>query len=319
MDKQKIGIHIVSLVAAVFLFLSVNDSFLGKFFPAATTANYHTTWVYDVPIEVNYDKDKLYVLGIPDSVDVKLSGPISIVQKEALDRRLKAKLDFSNVSSGSEQDIKVEISDIDSSVTAVANPEFITVSVRDKISKDFPVKTSVRDERLLIGVGINSVTAADKSVKIYGAAESINNIYEVRAESSERTKISSDKDEEATLIAYDNNFNRIEDIQFEKNKTTLSIKVDKIEKSLPIKTKVEGSLPDDRTLDSITIEPSTAIIRAQSKKDLDAIKEIFVDVELSNIKEDTVELSNLKVYHDQNNSAIIDPNNAKIIIKTKKE
>lgn len=319
MDKQKIGIHIISLIAAVFLFLSVNDSFLGKFFPAATTANYHTTWVYDVPIEVNYDKDKLYVLGIPDSVDVKLSGPIAIVQKEALDRRLKAKLDFSNVSSGSEQNIKVEISDIDSSVTAVANPEFITVSVRDKISKDFPVKTSVRDERLLVGVGINSVTAADKSVKIYGAAESINNIYEVRAESSERTKISSDKDEEATLIAYDNNFNRIEDIQFEKNKTTLSIKVEKIEKSLPIKAKEVGSLPDGRTLESITIEPSTAIIRAQSKKDLDAVKEIFVDVELSNIKEDTVELSNLKVYHDQNNSAIIDPNNAKVIIKTKKE
>lgn len=319
MDKQKIGIHIISLVTAVFLFLSVNDSLLGKFFPAATTANYTNTWVKEIPLEVNYDKEKLYVLGIPDTVDVKLSGPLANVQKEALDKTLKARLDFSNVSSGVEQDIKVEISDIDSSITAVSNPEFIKVSVRDKISKEFPIKTSIRDERLSVGTGINSVTAADKTIKIYGAAESINNIYEIRAESSERTKISNDKEEEATLVAYDHNFNKIEDIEFEKNKTTLSIKVDKIEKSLPIKYREVGNLPENRTLESITVEPSTAIIRANSKKDLDAVKEIFVDVELSNIKEDTVELSNLKVYHEQNNSAIIDPNNVKVTIKTKEK
>ncbi|MDO4814211.1 MAG: CdaR family protein [Gemella sp.] len=316
MDKQKIGLHIISLFTAIFLFLSVNENFLGRLFPA-TSANYTTNWVRDIPVEVNYDKEKLYVLGIPDSVDVKLTGPTAIVQKEALDRTLKAKLDFSNISSGSEQNIKVDISDLDSNITAVANPEFISVSVREKISKDFPVKTSIRDERLLVGTGINSVTAVDQTIKIYGAAESINNIYEVRAESSERTKISADKSEEATLVAYDRNFNRIEDIEFEKNTTTLNIKVDKIEKSLPIKAKEIGNLPDNRQLESITIEPSTAIIKAQNKSDLDTVREIFVDVELSNIKEDTVELSNLKVYHNHNNSAIIDPNNVKVTIKTK--
>lgn len=319
MNKEKIGIHIISLFAAIFLFLSVNENIIGKFFPAATTANYSTTWVKDVPLEVNYDKEKLYVLGIPDTVDVKLSGPLAMVQKEALDRRFKARLDFSNIPAGAEQDIKVEITDIDSSVTAVSNPDLIPVSVKNKISKVFPIKTSIRDERLLVGVGINSVTATDQTVKIYGASESIDNIYEVRAESSERTKISSDKSEEATLVAYDRNFNRIEDIEFEKEKTTLTIKVEKIEKALSIQTKEVGTLPNNRTLESITIEPSTAIIKAQSKKDLDDIKEIFVDVELSNIKDNTVELSNLKVYSNVNNSAIIDPNNVKVIIKTKEK
>lgn len=319
MNKERIGIHIISLFAAIFLFLSVNENIVGKFFPAATTANYTTTWIKDVPIEVNYDRDKLYILGIPDTVEVKLSGPLANVQKEALARTLKARLDFSNVSPGAEQDIKVEISNIDPNVTAVANPEFISVSVRNKISKEFDVKTSIRDERLLVGVGINSVTAADQKIKIYGAEETINNIYEIRAESSERTKISSDRTEEATLVAYDRNFNRIEDIEFEKEKTTLTIKVNKIEKTLSISVKEVGNLPSDRSLESITVEPSSAIVKAQSTKDLDGINEIFVDVELSNIKEDTVELSNLKVYHNQNNSAIIDPTSAKVIIKTKEK
>lgn len=319
MDKEKIGVHIISLFVAIFLFLSVNENIIGKFFPAATTANYTTTWVRDVPLEVNYDKDKLYVLGIPDNVDVKLSGPLSNVQKEALDKSFKARLDFSDIEAGTEQDIKVELVDIDSSITAISNPEFIPVSVRNKVSKDFPVKTSIRDERLLVGVGIQSVTAADQNIKIFGAEESINNIYEVRAESPERTKISGNKNEEATLVAYDRNFNRIEDIEFEKEKTILVIKVENIEKSLPIKAKEVGSLPDNRTLESITIEPSTAIVKAQTKKDLEDIKELFVDVELSNIKEDTVELSNLKVYSNVANSAITDPNNVKVVIKTKEK
>ncbi|MBF0710371.1 MULTISPECIES: YbbR-like domain-containing protein [unclassified Gemella] len=315
MNKEKLGVHIISLFVAIFLFLSINENIVGKFFPA-TSANYTTTWVHNAPLEVTYDKEKLYIVGLPTSVDVKLSGPISIVQKEALDKSFKATLDLSNIEANTDQDIKVEFLGMDPNITAVANPDFIPVSVRAKFSKEFPVKTSIRDERLLVGIGISSVTPADQTIKIYGAEDSINNIYEVRAESPERTKISSNRNEEASLVAYDRNFNRIEDIEFEKEKTTLNIKVENIEKSLTITAKEIGTLPDNRSLESISIEPASAIVKAQTKKELDDIKELFVDVELSSIKEDNVELSNLKVYSNISNSTITDPNNVKVIIKT---
>lgn len=318
MNKDKFSLKLISLLVAILIFLTVNDSLIGRVFPAANS-NYTTTWVRDIPLEANYDKEKFYILGIPDRVEVKLTGPPALVQKASLDKNFTARLDFSNIKAGEEQNIKVQILGLDIDISAVANPEFITADIRKRISKEFAVKPIVSDDRFSVGVNLESVTAGDEKVKIYGAEESINNIYEVRAESSDKTKISSDKNEEAILVAYDRNFNKIEDIQMEKAKTSISIKVNQIEKTLAIKTKEVGKLPADRSLVSIEIEPSNALVRAKNKETLDAVKDVFLDVELSNIKEDKVELSNLKVYANVEDGVVIDPSNAKIVIRTQKK
>lgn len=315
MNKDKFSLKLISLLVAILIFLSVNDSVIGKIFPAVHS-NYTTTWVRDIPLEANYDKNKYYILGIPDKIEVKLTGPQAIVQKASLDKNFSARLDFSNINVGEEQNIKVQIIGLDPNISALANPEFINADIRNRISKEFTVKALVSEDRFSLGTILNSVTANDEKVKIYGAEETINNIYEVRAESSDKTKISSDRNEDAQLVAYDRNFNRIEDIQMEKEKTTISIKVNQIEKNLPIKAKEVGSLPSDRSLVSIEIQPTNAIVKAKNKEVLDSVKEVFLDVELSNIKEDRIELSNLKLYANTEDGILLDPSNAKVVIKT---
>ncbi|MBF0713591.1 hypothetical protein HZY83_02705 [Gemella sp. GH3] len=316
MKENKNSLKIISLLIAILLFISVNDN-LSEIFSNQAKSNHTTTWIRNVPVEVNYDKEKFYVLGIPDTVDVKITGPVAKVQKESLDRKFKVKLDFSKINVGDDQKIKVEITDLDSSLEAVSEPEFVTASVRNRITKEFSIVPVIKNERLLLGYSVSAKTVSNPTVKISGAEESINSIYEVRAESDVKTKINSNVNEEAKLVAYDRNFNKIEDIDMERTTTTINITVESIEKTLPVSVNQIGTLPAGYSLESIDIVPENVNIRTETKESLATINEVFVDVELSNLTS-SAELSNLKVYANTSIPYSLDTATVKVNIKIKK-
>lgn len=315
---DKLPLKLISLVISLLLFFSVNESFT-NFFTQTDESNNTTTWIRDVPIEVNYDKEKYYILGIPDSVDVKLTGAPAKVQKETVDRKFKVQLDFSNVSIGDDQKIKVEIVDLDSSLKAVSDPEVITVSVRNRVSKEFTISPTVKNERLLLGHSINSISLSDEKVIISGAEETINNIYAVRAESVTKTKISSNIKEEAKIVAYDRNFNKIEDIEMDKTSTTLTISVSNIEKTLKVNVNQIGELPSEYEIDKITVEPESVILKMESDTELASVNEVFVDFEMSTINKETTELTNLKVYAKTDSLYTIESPTVKVTVKVKRK
>lgn len=319
MNKEKLPLILTSLLISLLLFFSVNDVFSNYFSPNSKGAT-STTWIKEVPIEVNYDRQKYYVLGVPDSTDVKVSGEQSTIQKISLEKKLKARLDLSKIEVGDDQKVKVEIVGIDDKNTqAVSEPEFITVSVRDRVTKEFEVIPKVKNERLLLGYSIKSLSLNMPKVKISGAEETINNIYEVRAESDLKTKISKNTSEEVKFVAYDRNFNKIEDIDIEKDNTTMNIELESIEKTLEVNVNKVDSLPEGISLDSITVEPNSIILRAESKEVLNTINEVFVDIELSSLKDETTELKNLKVYANTTEKYSIDSPTVNVTIKIKKD
>ena len=290
-DKNKL--KIISLFIAILLFFSVSDNF--KILSGEKSINQTTTWISDVPLEVNYNKEELYVVGVPDSVSVKLKGASSKVQKVAATKNIKAHLNLENLKIGDNQKVKIDVENVDQSIEATSDPEFITVSIKKRITKEFNVVPVVRNERLLLGYNVDSAVTEHKTVKISGAEESINNIYEVRAESNSKTKINRELKEEARLTAYDRNFNKIEDIDITPEKTIMTIKVTSIQKEIPISINKIGSLPSGVEIEKIEIEPAKSIIHAKDNKTLDNIKELFVDVDLNGITSST-ERTNLKVY-----------------------
>lgn len=316
-DKDKLPLKFISLLIALLLFFSVNDTFT-NFFTQGSVTNATTTWIRDVPIEVNYDKEKYYILGIPDTVDIKLSGPASKVQKELLDRKFRVRVDFSKMSVGDDQTVKVEIIDLDSSLTAVSDPELLSVSVRDRVTKEFNIVPAIKSERLLTGYSIKYTTLANTKVKISGAEESINNIYEVRAESDSKKKISGNTTEEVKLVAYDRNFNKIEDIDMERTTTTITFTLETIEKTMDVTVNQIGELSGEYKLDSIKIEPSTVVVRADDYDTLDSIDKVYIDINLSELTQETTELKDIKVYTKTTGSHTIESSTVKVTVKLKK-
>lgn len=319
MNKDKLPLKLMSLVIAILLFLSVNNNIVARYFEKGSVNNETFSWIQDVPIEINYDKEKYYIIGLPNTISVKISGAISKVQKQTSNRTFKVKLDLSQIGLGDDQKVKFQITDLESGLVALTDPEILTVSVKNRVTREFSINPIIQNERLSLGYTIKSTNAQDSKVKISGAEESINAIYEVRAEPSEKTKINANIKEEAKLVAYDRNFNKIEDIEMEKTTTIINIEVEAIEKTLPITANHIGELPSNYELESINLEPNQAIIRTNNRDTLANINKAMIDVELSTINKETTELNGIKVYADIEDTYSVENPTVKVIIKVKRK
>ena len=107
--KENNKLKLISFLIAILLFLSVNENFKNFSVLGGDTNDNTTAWVSDIPLEVDYDKDKLYVVGIPNTVSVKLTGSQTKVQKESVTKNFKAKLNLRNAQIGDDQKVKIEI------------------------------------------------------------------------------------------------------------------------------------------------------------------------------------------------------------------
>ena len=317
--KENNKLKLISFLIAILLFISVNENFKNFSVLGGDNSNNTTAWVSDVPLEVEYDRDKLYVVGIPNTISVKLSGTQTKVQKESIAKNFKARLNLKNAQIGDDQKVIIEIEGLERGVDGTAEPSTITISIREKATKEFRVTPVIKKERLLIGYEVEKLSVTNETVKITGAIESLNRINEVRAESDTRTKINRNMREEAKLVAYDSDYNKIEDIQIEPNSTVMSIELKNIEKEVPLEVNTIGSLPSGFELVSATADVTRVTIRAEDAANLAKISEMFVDVDLSDVKEETEERSNLKIYPKENIRIATDTPIVKVTIKIRKK
>ena len=317
--KENNKLKLISFLIAILLFISVNENFKNFSVLGGNNSDNATAWVSDVPLEVEYDRDKLYVVGIPNTISVKLSGTQTKVQKESIAKNFKARLNLKNAQIGDDQKVRIEIEGLERGVDGTAEPSTITISIREKATKEFRVTPVVKKERLLIGYEVEKLSVTNETVKISGAIESLNRINEVRAESDTRTKINRNTREEAKLVAYDSDYNKIEDIQIEPNSTVMSIELKNIEKEVPLEVNTIGSLPPGFELVSATADVTKVTIRAEDADNLAKISEMFVDVDLSDIKEETEARSNLKIYPKENIRIATDTPIVKVTIKIRKK
>ena len=228
-------------------------------------------------------------------------------------------MNLRNAQIGDDQKVKIEIDGLEKGVDGTADPSVITISIREKATKEFKVTPVVKKERLLIGYEVDNLSVSNETVKISGAIESLNRINEVRAESDTRTKLNRNTREEAKLVAYDSDYNKIEDIQIDPSSTVMNIELKNIEKEVPLEVNTIGSLPSGFELISAIADVSKVAVRAEDEATLAKVSEMFVDVDLSDVKEETEERSNLKIYPKENVRIATDTPIVKVTIKIRKK
>ena len=317
--KEKNRLKLISLLIAILLFVSVNEKLKNFSVLGTNHENDVTSWVSDVPLEVDYDKSKLYIVGLPNTVSVKLTGSASKVQKETIAKNFKVKLDLKNVQVGEDQKAKPEIIGLDKNLKGSVEPSTLTLSIRQRVSKEFKVTPVVKKERLLLGYEVSKVSVSHENVKISGDTESINRIHEVRAESDVKTKLSKDVKEDTKLVAYDKDYNKIEDIEIEPQSTVMTLELKVVEKQVPIVVNRIGKLADEWELVSITPNIDKVTARADSITTLEKISELYVDVDMGDIKQENEERRNLKVYTRENAQISVDTPTVNVEIKVRKK
>ncbi|MEH7250790.1 CdaR family protein [Neobacillus niacini] len=276
-------IKILALLMAVLLYSAVpnaasktNDINV----PGVTTSEI----LEEIPVKAYYDTENLVVSGLPDMVEVTLEGPMPHVQSAKALKNFEVFVDLTNAKIGN-QKVKFEVSGLSEKLKATIKPASVTVSIQERISKEFTVEAEFDRDLIKEGYSAGQPTVKPNKVKITGAKDVIDRITYVKATLDGKVPLDSTVSKNAQVRVLDKELNKL-DVVVEPDTVEVTIPVKSNNKTVPINIVEKGTPPAGVTLESITLDVKEAVISGSEDvlKDTDSVR---VEVDISKINENT--------------------------------
>jgi YbbR domain-containing protein len=276
----------IALLLALMLYTSVNIETQSKQaeplnFSLATTETERLT---EIPLEAYYDTDEFVVSGLPQQVSVTLEGPRSAVQPVKLQRSIEAFVDLENLQTGSHQ-VEVQYKNVNNSVKVTINPAFVTVTIHEKVEKEFSVEVDYTHE-LQDGYTLDEAIISPKNVKVVGAKDQVDKIALVKAivdlEGANK-KIK----KEAPVAVYDSEGNRL-NVEIIPAVVDVEVTVISPNKVVPFTLVPKGEVEDG--LSVVALESAVKELTIFGPKEIiDKIQRIEnIEVDVEGITENTI-------------------------------
>ena len=242
---------------------------------------------YNVPITVeNLSADKVATVS-KERVNVKVMG-----RETRLDgitsEDFKAYVDLSDAKTG-DSEAEVHVSLPNEVYFAKLDPSHVNVYVEQREGETMNVDI-VRTGMLPDGITIEDMSVEPQNVFVSGNEDALAMVAKAGV-AVELDDVYSDSKKDVPVQLYDYEGNIIEpgELKVYPEQVTLNIKVNEadIQKSVPIQAELVGSLSEGVQVDSVTVDPQTALVEGLPK-DLVKITEIKTEpIDLSGIKETT--------------------------------
>lgn len=283
MLESKWGLRFLAFAFALVFFLSVHNVF-GTTFNANKLTQSTSRVISDVPVEVVYDNEKIYVSGVPDTVNVEISGPQSKVLRAEKAENIKATLDLSHAYLGQHR-VKFDVKGLEKDVNARVTPKETTVKVQEKISRKFKVEPDVSVNQVDANFKVKSQSLNTDTVKITGGKEQIDNIAFVKATLDTTDPITTDTTNIAKVTAFDKNLNKL-DVAINPKDIKLSVKLEQYSKMVDIKTDVVGKPANGKSVDNVELDERKIEIFG-NRDDLANIDHVNAEVSVDGLENET--------------------------------
>jgi len=252
----------------------------------STSSSLETAVVTDIPVVTYFDEEDLVVTGVPETVNVTLEGPTGTLLKARQQKDFEVYAELTNLSIGSHR-VNLKIKNLSSDLKAKISPSVITVSIEEKISKDFPVEVEyINEDKLEEGYSPDQPIVSPNSVRVTASKEIIDRISKVQATINlEGAKETINKESRITIYDSDGN---ILPVEVEPSVVDVTVPVKSPSKVLPFKVVREGELKKGLSILSMETDPKeiTAYGPLDVLENYDFIDGVKVD--LSEIEKDTV-------------------------------
>lgn len=249
MLESKWGLRFVSLVLALFMFLSVNNVFDNLI--NDESENPESQMIEGVPVELLYDKESKYVSGAPSEVNVQLYGNNSNVKRLQTTRDFKVSLDLRNREVG-EYEEHFTVEGLAENVTAEVIPQTANVNIQDLVTRTFEVETEISESRVGPNHQISDVKVTPGTVTVMGGESEMNRIQYVRATLNESSRITEDRVEESEVSVFDSQFNKL-DVRVDPADVRVEISVDERSKEVPVEYEVKGDVEKGHSLKDVEL------------------------------------------------------------------
>ncbi|MEK4427429.1 CdaR family protein [Solibacillus sp. FSL K6-1523] len=238
--------------------------------------------ITNVPLEVYYDDSNLFVTGLPDTVNVKISGSTPIVKTTKLEKDFKIFVNLNSLLIG-EHSVTIQHENFSEKLNVEIEPKMINVVIEEKITGEFRVEPDMNNSLVADEYIVKSMTANPSRVSITGAKSVINSISYVKATVTGEKGMKASFEQGATVKVLDRDLNKL-DVQVSPEKVKVKVDIIEYSRDFPLTIKQKGETAEGVTIENLTIEPSKIAVYG-IKSVIDSISDVVVEVDLSKITE----------------------------------
>ena len=238
----------VSLICAIGMFYLIDSKVI-------SLVDNEAEIITDQKVNIIYNEENYVVEGVPSSVDITLIGSKSnlYLAKQIGDH--KVVLDLTNYEPGTYK-VKLKNNHSMNNVSYKLDPSTVSIKISEKESQVFNLSYDlVNENKLDKKLNINSVKLDKNEVIVKGSKETLDTISNVKAlidiEKAGLTNKGEYDVDSIKLVAYDNNGNKVKNVEMVPNKITAKIKVDSYSVDLPVKVVTTGNITTGYALNSI--------------------------------------------------------------------
>ncbi len=274
----------LSLSLAVIMFLLIDSRVI-------TLVETEAEVVTNVPVLVKYNEEAYVVEGVPDTVDITITGRKSDIYLAKLLGEYQVVLDLSEYkASDSAHKVNFTYSKSIDNLVYKLDPSYVQVFIKNKESR---VKTLTTDllniDELNSKLSVKSVTLNKSEVVVKGSKEALDEIAMVKAlidlgkENFEEAGTYDITDVE--IVAYNSKGERLNNIEIVPEVTSATIVLESYSVTVPLAVETTGNLLAGRSIASILINnnSSFSITIYGEKADIDKITSVPVTINVDGL------------------------------------
>lgn len=237
----------------------------------------------NVEVNVYYDETKYVVSGIPKTVDVTLSGSATQLFMARMEKSLEVYVDLNGLGVGTHT-VRLNHRGLSDGINVSIHPAEITVTIEQRVSKDFPITIEYANENELPdGYSVSQAIVTPSTVTIFGSETQLNQIAAVKG----YVELDGEKEtftKSVPIKVYDTNNNELTGFSLNPNVVDVEIPIVSPHKFVPIKINQANNLPDGFSIESISSRPETVVIFGEDNT-IEKIEFVEVAVDLKKVSD----------------------------------
>ncbi|AEJ23264.1 CdaR family protein [Weissella koreensis] len=299
MTFSKIVYLILSLLMAVLLAIYVDGTTLSR---SSAVQKQNSTGLVGLglqktdtstmPIQISgISTDNYIVTGLPETVDVKITGPSALVTAAMNTKNFQVYANLKGLSEGSHQ-ISLNVSGLNHELTYKLNEKTFNINIAKRATQNFKVQTVYNKEAIADGYQVGDVTSSVTTAQIVGSQTAVASVNRVVAsvQLNRNTKESTNK--EVALQAVDVNGNAVNvTISPATAVVSIPVKAGTGTKDVPIKIETKNG---DASQFDITADINSLKLSGDAEK-LAEVSSLTATVDLSNVVQNSQQTIDLDI------------------------
>lgn len=275
---------VVSLALAVLLYAIVNYNALSNSFQSSLR---YSKTLSDVTVLAKYNSDTFEISGLPEKVDIILTGDAANVTSAANAENGTVICDLDGLTEG-EHEIKLTTEGYGNNVNVVVNPTNVNVVMKKKTTRQFDISYDfINQDKMEQIYSAGTPEFEYTKINVRASKDTLDSIAFVKA-LIDVSGQSADFEQDAVLVAYDSSGKPV-NADIVPNTVHVKVPVTSPNKSVNIQVQVSGEVPDGKAIDSITMDQQTVTIYG-SETTLANIDQVVVTLDAGTLTKDSTVL-----------------------------